>query len=309
MADLWVEAYRPTSLDGYVFKNENVKEQVLAWLEAGEVPGHMLFSGPQGTGKTTLAKLLLKEFGIPGADILEINGSLEGRLIDTLREKIDKFCSTYSFGGGLRYVLMDEADYLNALSVQPAMRNVMEKYADACRFIFTCNYPQKIIAPLHSRLQQIQFEKLDETEFTTRALEVLLAEGIDFDPDLIGSYVELAYPDLRKCINLMQQNSVTGTLKSPDADTGATLDYIIDATALITNGKINEARKLICSQVRDDDYPDVYKFAYNNLELWSDNLEKQEEAILIIAKYLNRDYGIDDREINLSACFVELGRI
>jgi len=307
--DLWVEQYRPSSLDGYVFKNEDVQAQVEQWLKDGYTPGHMLFSGPQGTGKTTLAKLLLKEFGIPGGDILEINGSNEGRKIEVLRDKLEGFSLSYSLGGGLRYVLLDEADYLNPHSVQPALRNLMEKCADSCRYILTCNYPHKIIPPLHSRVQQIQFEKLDNTEFTTRSIEVLMNENIDFDPELISKYVDMTYPDLRKCINLLQQNSVTGKLTDPDSSTGGDLDFLVESMDLFAKGKIIEARKIICSQAREDDYPAIYKFLYENVDVWFDDATLQDDVYIFLAKYLHQNGTSDDREINLAGCLSAIGKL
>lgn len=308
MADyLWVETYRPTSIEDYVFTDANQREQVEQWLKDGHLPGHMLFSGSQGVGKTSLAKLLLKSFKIPGGDVLEINASLDRR-IETLRDRIVGFCSTWSLGGGLRYILLDEADHLAPL-VQPALRGVMEKYHESARFILTCNYPNKIIPAIHSRVQQMHFKKLDETEFATRIIEILMAEKIDFDPDFVTMLIDMTYPDLRKCINLAQQHSPTGKLMLPDLDSVMTLDYLIDAKDLIKTGKIIEARKLICSQAREEEYPDIYRFMYENLDLWSDDQLKQDEAIIIIARYLRDNALFDDKEINLSSCLVELGNV
>lgn len=307
--DLWVEKYRAKTLEEYVCKDENLRAKIQTWVDAGELPGHMLFAGHQGSGKTTLALLLVNVFNVPKNDVLFINGSLEGRNIDTLRDKIFNFCQTYSFGGGLKYVILDEADYLNQHSVQPALRSFMEKYSDVVRFILTCNYEQRIIAPLHSRLQTIQFKTLDKTEYMTRGIQVLIDEEVEFSPDDIEVYVEHSYPDLRKFINLLQHNTQNGELKPLTDDSGVVADYLVDMARLIQDGEITQARRLVCSQATEEDYTDIYKYLYSNLDLFGEDDTEQDEALLTIARYLKNDAVVADREINLAAMFVELSRL
>ena len=170
MKDLWVEKYRPNSIDTYVFRDDNQRKQVSGWKEDGALP-HLLFSGAPGTGKTTLAKVLLQELDVDSMDILEINASNENS-VDTIRSKITNFSSTMPFGD-MKYVLLDEADYITP-NGQAALRGVMETYHTSCRFILTCNYPQRIIPALHSRCQGFHIERLDVTEFTTRVAKVML---------------------------------------------------------------------------------------------------------------------------------------
>ncbi|NJO61543.1 MAG: AAA family ATPase [Richelia sp. RM2_1_2] len=313
MSELWIEKYRPKQIADFIFKDQRQQKMIETWVSTGSFPGHMLFSGIQGTGKTSLAKLCLGLFlqdgHIARGDILEINASNE-RNIETLRTKILGFCQTYSLGGGLKYILLDEADYLNKESVQPALRNVMEKYADNVRFILTANYPNKIIAALHSRVQQVEFADVDVGSFFTRMSNILINEDIKFDESDLAQYVQSSYPDMRKCINLLQQNSHAGELDAFSTDeAGSTPDYVLEANALIVDGKINAARKLITSQASEEEYNEIYRWMYQNLELWGDDEEVQNQAIILIARYLRNDAVVADREINLAACMVELANL
>lgn len=300
---LWVEKYRPNTVDGYVFTDEYVQEQVAHWIADGSIP-HLLLHGPAGTGKTTLAKILINNLGIEESDVMFANGSKEGRRIEWV-DKLIGFCQTMPFGP-FKVVLIDEADYLNKESVQPAMRNLMEEYADNVRFILTCNYVNKIIPPLKSRCHDIQISKTNPTEFTARAATVLVEEGVDFDLDTLDSYVKATYPDLRKCLNLLQTNSVTGKLNQPRESGGVAGDFKLDAVNLFKAGRYRQARELICSQVDTGEMDEVFRWAYDNLDLWSSTQEGQDEAIIIIRRGLVNHNSCADAEINLSATLTEL---
>ena len=302
MKELWTEKYRPSSIDTYVFRDEKQKQQVSGWLGDGALP-HLLFSGAPGTGKTTLAKVLLQELNVDPMDILEINASNENN-VDTIRNKITNFSSTMPFGD-MKYVLLDEADYITP-NGQAALRGVMEMYHTSCRFLLTCNYAQRIIPALHSRCQGFHIEKLDVTEFTARIATICIEEGVELDGETLDTYVQATYPDLRKSINLVQQNVVEGVLQKPQDGDSATSDWMLSAIDMFKSGDYKGARTLICSQARPEEYDDVYKFMYRNLDLWGTTDLQQDQAVVIIRNGMAKSSLCADPEINLSATLIEL---
>ena len=305
MKQLWVEQYRPRDIDGYVFRDEAQREQVKQWIKAGSIP-HLLFSGAAGIGKTTLAKILINALNIDEYDILEINASRTNS-VDDIRDSVVNFVSTMPFGQ-FKIVLLDEADYLSP-NAQAALRGVMEEYSQTARFIMTCNYPHKIIPALHSRCQGFHIEKVDHTEFTARAATVLVTEGVEFDIDTLDSYVKATYPDLRKCLNLLQMNTVDLKLKRPSETGTGTADYKLAMVDLFKSGKIREARTLLAAQARPEEMDEIFRWMYDNLDMWSKTSEGQDEAILVIRKGLVNHVSCADAEINLSATLVELSQI
>jgi len=305
MKQLWVEQYRPKDIEGYVFRDEAQRDQVKQWIKAGSIP-HLLFSGAAGIGKTTLAKILINALNIDAYDVLEINASRTNS-VDDIRDSVVNFVSTMPFGQ-FKIVLLDEADYLSP-NAQAALRGVMEEYSQTARFIMTCNYPHKIIPALHSRCQGFHIEKVDHTEFTARAATVLVTEGVDFDIDTLDSYVKATYPDLRKCLNLLQMNTVDAKLKRPSETGTGTADYKLAMVDLFKSGKIREARTLLAAQARPEEMDEIFRWMYDNLDMWSATPEGQDEAILVIRKGLVNHVSCADAEINLSATLVELSQI
>jgi replication factor C small subunit len=304
MKELWVEKYRPSTVDGYVFRDDAQKQQVNQWIKDGTIP-HLLFSGNAGIGKTTLAKILLNQLEVGDLDVLEINASRTNSVED-VRDKIVNFVQMIPFGE-FKVVLLDEADYLSP-NAQAALRGVMEEYHTTARFILTCNYPNRIIPALHSRCQGFHIERIDQTEFTARVAEIVLTEGVTPDLDILDTYVKATYPDLRKCINMVQMNCVDGALVPPaKADTGDA-DSKIEMVELFKAGKIGQARKLVCSQARPEEIEDIYKWLYDNIDLFGDE-EKQESAILIIKQGLVDHTLVSDPEINLAATLIRLARL
>jgi DNA polymerase III delta prime subunit len=306
MKQLWVEKYRPNTVADYVFRDENQKAQVEQWIKDKSIP-HLLLSGSPGIGKTTLAKMLLNEMGINDFDVLTANGSKEGRKIEWV-DKLISFCQIIPFGP-FKVVLIDEADYLNPNSTQPALRNLMEDYSHSVRFIMTCNYPNKIIPALHSRCQGFHIETVDRDEFTARVATILLKELIDIDIDTLDTYVKATYPDMRKCINLVQMNSGTGVLVSPDKDDKSQSDWRLAMVQLFKQSKISEARKLVCKNARPEEMEEIYRWLYDNLELISKDEAVQDKIVLVIKQGLVDHVSVADAEINLAATLIRIANL
>jgi DNA polymerase III delta prime subunit len=301
MKELWVEKYRPATIDGYVFRDAHQKSQVESWIKQGTIP-HLLFSGAAGIGKTTLAKILFNELDLNSLDIMEINASRTNSVED-VRDKIVNFVQMIPFGD-FKVVLLDEADYLSP-NAQAALRGVMEEYHTTARFILTCNYPNRIIPALHSRCQGFHIERVDLTEFTARVATILVEENVEFDLDTLDTFVKATYPDLRKCINTVQMNSMDGSLHLPEKGDTGQADYKIEMVQLFKEGKIDQARKLVCGQVRPEEIEEIYRWLYDNIAIFGEEAT-QNKAILIIKQGLVDHTLISDPEINLSATLIRL---
>ena len=304
MKELWVEKYRPKTVSGYVFRDEAQKAQVQTWIKDKTIP-HLLFSGNAGIGKTTLAKLLFNELDVNDLDILEINASRTNS-VDDVRDKIVNFVQMIPFGD-FKVVLLDEADYLSP-NAQAALRGVMEEYHTTARFILTCNYPNRIIPAIHSRCQGFHIAKIDQTEFTARVAEICITEGITPDLDTLDTYVKATYPDLRKCINMVQMNSQDGQLLAPHEGDSGEQDWKLDMVELFKAGKVQDARKLLCGTVRPEEMEEIYRWLYTNIELFGEE-EQQDNAVLIIKQGLVDHTLVADPEINLAATLIQLARL
>jgi replication factor C small subunit len=301
MKELWVEKYRPTKLEGYVWRDNAQRKQVESWIKEKSIP-HLLLSGTPGIGKTTMAKILVNEIGIEDADLLEVNASRETG-IDFIRDRIIPFISSIAWGP-FKVVLLDEADRLSP-HAQDSLKGIIEEYTNYARFILTCNNPNMVVPALHSRCQQFHFTKLDQTEFTARAATILVDENVQFDLDTLDLYVSATYPDLRKCINLLQQNTSDDTLHSPHTEDAGSLDYKFEMVELFKAGKISEARKLLCGKSRPEEMVQIYRWLYDNVAIFGDEY-MQDKAILKIKQGLVDHTLVSDPEINLSATLINL---
>jgi replication factor C small subunit len=304
MKEIWTEKYRPKTVGEYVFKDAAQKEQVLQWVNSRTIP-HLLFSGSPGTGKTTLAKVLINDLGVQEADVLLINASRDNG-VDLIRRKITNFSETMPWGD-VKVILLDEADHISAEG-QAALRGVMEQYASTVRFILTCNYPNKIIPAIHSRCQGFHITSLDQTDFTVRIAEILVENNVQFEIETLDSFVRATYPDLRKTINSVQSACVNGQLRqaeSSDQDTG----WRIKMVELFKAKKIREARQLIIANARADEYEDIFRWLYRNITMFGSNEDQQDEAVIVIRNGMVKHTQVADPEINLSATLIELQQI
>ena len=303
---LWVEKYRPKKIQDCIL-SEDLKQTFLEFVKKKEIP-NLLLSGTAGTGKTTVARALCEEIG---ADYIIINGSDEGRQIDTLRNKIKNFASTISLTkeANHKVVIIDEADYMNAESVQPALRNFIETFFNNCRFIFTCNYKNKIIPALHSRCTVIDFRIVNgqkvktANQFLQRLANILTEEKIEFDKKVLAELIQKHYPDFRRTINELQRYSVRGKIDS------GILFSLSEANSkeLMNNLKdknFNEVRKWVIQNLDKEPsslFTDIYDNLYNFLDPKS-----IPQAILIIAGYQYKAAFVADQEINMVACLTEI---
>lgn len=300
--NLWVEKYRPKTLNDYVFRDETLRTQLTEFVNKQTISQHLLFLGSAGTGKSTAAKILMNQLNVEESDILIANGSKECRKIEWI-DKLIGFCQTMPFGQ-FKVVYIDEFDGAGA-HVQDALRNLMEEYHATVRFIATGNYYHKIIPALQSRFQVIKIDKLDDVEYTARVATILVEENIEFELEILDTFVKAAYPDLRKCINNIQQHSVTGRLELP-ISANASADYKIEMVALFKAGKILEARQLICANAVPEDYVELYRWIYDNLDILSTNQDVQDKIILYVKQGLVDHVVCADPEINFSATMVRI---
>ena len=299
---LWVEKYRPMHIQDCILP-ESVKKQFLQFIAKGEVP-NLLLSGTAGTGKTTIARALCTELN---CDYIVINGSDEGRQIDTLRTKIKQFASAVSFEGKTKVVILDEADYMNRDSVQPALRGFIEQFAENCRFIFTCNYSNRLIDPLHSRTTVIDFKLAPSdrpvlaSKFLKRMEFILTNEGVEYNQRVLAELLNKHFPDYRRVINELQRYSVGGNI-----DEGILSNFQeVNAKALIEGLREKDWRKMrhwVANNV-DTDPQAIFRQIYDIL---LPEVKSPARLVLDIADYQYKAAFVADQEINLTACLTQI---
>jgi len=300
---LWVEQYRPPSIKECILP-VRLKSVFQAFVDKNQVPNLLLSGGP-GVGKTTVARALLNELDL---DYIIINGSMKGN-IDTLRTEISQFASTVSFTGGRKYVILDEADYLNPQSTQPALRNFMEEFSNNCGFILTCNFKNRIIEPLHSRCSVVDFTMTNKekaglaSQFMKRVENILKMKGVEFDQKVIAELIMKHMPDWRRVLNELQRYSVTGK---------------IDVGILTTLS--DESFDSLVSMMKNQDFTGIRKWVVDNADIESSTLFRKlydyankkmkpmsiAQMVLILAKYQYQAAFVVDHEINNVACLLEI---
>lgn len=300
---LWVEKYRPKKISDTILPT-NLKKTFQQFVDQGMVP-NLLLSGAPGVGKTTVAKAMLDELE---CDYIVINGSMNGN-IDTLRNEIKDFASTKSFSGTRKYVILDEADYLNAQSTQPALRNFMEEFSSNCGFILTVNIKNRVIAPLQSRCSVVDFkiEKSDAPalgmEFMKRIVHILKSENVEYDPAVIAQLITKHFPDFRRVINELQRYAATGKI-----DTGILSNFSDEnfkkLIELVKSKSFTEIRKWVVDNSDVDPLIIMRKFYDGALNLATPS--SAAEMVLILADYQYKAAFVVDQEINLVACLLEM---
>ena len=301
---LWVEKYRPKTIKDTVLTPE-LKTLFQTFVDNKNVP-NLLLTGSQGIGKTTVAKAMLEELG---ADYIVINGSDEGRLIDTLRTKIKNFASSVSLAGGRKYVILDEADYCNAETVQPALRNFMEEFSKNCGFIMTCNFVNKIIQPLHSRCSVVEFKIANKDkpsmgkELYVRILDILKTENISFDEKVIQEVLAKHFPDNRRILNELQRYSATGHI---DSGILANLSEtsIKELMQLLKDKEFTSVRKWVGKNI-DGDVAPMFRKIYDTVTQYV-KLSSIPQVVVTLADYQYKSAFVADQEVNFMAFLTEL---
>ena len=301
---LWVQKYRPRTVADTILPKD-LKDTFQKFVDDKNVP-NLLLAGRAGVGKTTIARAMLDELG---ADYIVINGSMNGN-IDTLRVDIQNFASTVSFTGGRKYVILDEADYLNANSTQPALRNFMEEFSKNCGFILTCNFVNRIIEPLHSRCSVVNFTinasdrpKL-AAQFFKRTLGILDTEGIKYEQKAVAELINSYFPDWRRVLNELQRYSATGSIDSGILrnKSSETLDQLI---GYMKSKSFSEARKWVAEN-SDIDSATLYRSLYDTLPVKVNSTSSVADAIIILAEYEYKEAFVANPEINRMAAIITL---
>lgn len=299
---VWEEKYRPRSINDVIFRDDRQRQEFQKFIDDQDVPS-ILMSGVQGTGKTTISRALIRDLNISSADVLKINCS--DKKIEALRNEVTSFAMTSPLGK-IKIVRLEECDRLS-LDAQALLRGLIEDTSATCRFIGTCNYVNMLIPPLRSRFQEFSFQAPDKEQIATRMVEILTKENVDFDAEDLLTYIDVGYPDIRKTISYLSQNSRNGKLHPYTQNAGNVGDWKFGLLDLIVKGEFTKARKLVCESATREEHEDVYRFLYQNIDKLK--VEDKESAIVTIADHLYKHSFFADTEINLAALFIQLGKL
>lgn len=299
----WSEKYRPKTLEGFITQDDAQRSYLQAIIDSGELQNHLMLYGIQGSGKTTLAEILISELGVDEGDLLEVDASRDNS-VEYVRNVIIPFAESYPLGK-FKVILMNEFDLMSA-SAQGTLRVIFEEAVETCRFICTGNYYNKIIPALKSRFHSIVFKAPKEDDVFVRMIEILDAEKVEYDPEALFAYVRQAYPDVRKIINNIQQNSSSGTLVNPTD--GQSADWRFKLLDLLKANDIRGIQDLTAKEVGQDEIDSVYEFLYRNLKLHpaAQDQGAYDKAILVIADSIRAHAVSGAPHITLHACMIKL---
>lgn len=309
----WFEIYRPKKVADVIFADTRLAKQFQSIVETGDLPNILIY-GPSGTGKTSLSQALLRDLDIDVMDRLRINCSDEK--IDAMRDKVRAFAMTMPLGRSneasndtrpeFKVVQLEEFDYLS-LDAQALLRSLIEGVSGSCRFIATCNHINKVIPALRSRFQEFEFKSPNREQMLERVAVILEQQGIDADIADIDKVVQVGYPDLRKIVTLLEQNSDAGKLTLSNTSVGT--DWKIGLLTHLETGDLKAARQLVCSSATREELVEAYRYLYDNIHRVPKLKGKLDQAVVLIAQYQYQHSFVADAEIQIAALFCELGAL
>jgi len=304
---LWTEKYRPNTIDEYIFENAEHKAKLSEIIESGNLP-HLLLSGSQGAGKTSITEILIRSLGVEDSDVLHVNAS-DDNSVEFVRNTILPFAESFAFSSPFKIISLQEMDYLS-LNAQGVLREVLEKNSDTCRFIGTCNYANKIMPAIKSRMRQYFFKAPDKEAILMRCVEILLAEGVEIDDDALinlNTYIEESHPDIRKIIDRLEENTKDGRLQPPGS-ANSIADYQFKIQELIVAGNIQGLREFVKTEVSGEQFNDVYEIMYQHVHEFPqcNSIEALDAALLQISQAMYRHAFVAIPQLNFEEMCIHL---